>query len=200
MSEEQPTTAYTSPRFTRIVPVDDEEKAETIVPPKVVSWDVAEEKEMDTLREEITEHKSKMKALEDKATQLQRQLDRKVALAETNISLGVQAPALEYKVVALHAQKGYEHFASLHHEPDCEDILVKMCWSIGCCSSISQVPKTKNALANDLYKEFTCETLKKLGQEGWTLRGVHTPGSMPIFNNYDPVWRSQVLFYFSRPL
>ena len=195
MSEEQPTTAYTSPRFTRIN-VDDEEKPETIVPPKAVSWDVAEEKEMDTLREEITEHKSKMKALEDKATQLQRQLDRKVALAETNISLGVQAPALEYKVVALHAQKGYEHFASLHHEPDCED---KMCWYTG-CSSRPYVPETKMAIANDLYEDFSGETLKKLGQEGWILRGVHTPGSIPIFNNYDPVWRSQVLFYFSRPL
>ena len=117
MSEEQPTTAYTSPRFTRNT-VDDEEKPETIVPPKVVSWDVAEEKEMDTLRVEIAEHKSKMKALEDKAMQLQRQLSRKVALAETNISLGVQAPALEYKVVALHAQNGYEKYKSLHYKRD----------------------------------------------------------------------------------
>ena len=199
MSEEKTSTTYTSPIFTRIN-VDDEEKPETIVPPKVVSWDVAEEKEMDTLRVEIAEHKSKMKALEDKAMQLQKQLDRKVALAETNISLGVQVPALEYKVVLLHSQKGKEHFRSLLHKPDCEDILVKMCWSIGCCSSMSQVPETKMTLANELYDEFASETLKKLGQEGWTLRGVHTPGSIPIFNNYDPVWRSQVLFYFSRPL
>ena len=198
MSEEQPTTAYTSPRFTRNT-VDDEEKPETIVPPKVVSWDVAEEKEMDTLRVEIAEHKSKMKALEDKAMQLQRQLSRKVALAETNISLGVQAPALEYKVVALHAQNGYEKYKSLLYKPDCEDILVKMCWYTG-CSSRPYVPETKMAIANDLYEDFAGETLKKLGQEGWTLRGVHTPGSIPIFNNYDPVWRSQVLFYFSRPL
>ena len=199
MSEEQPTTAYTSPRFTRNT-VDDEEKPETIVPPKVVSWDVAEEKEMDTLRVEIAEHKSKMKALEDKAMQLQRQLSRKVALAETNISLGVQAPALEYKVVALHAQNGYEKYNSLLSKPDCDDILYKMCRSIGCCSSMSYVPETVMTSANDLYKDFAGETLKKLGQEGWTLRGVHTPGSIPIFNNYDPVWRSQVLFYFSRPL
>ena len=112
MSDEQPTTANIPPRFTRVV-VEDEEKPETILPPKVVSWDVAEEKEMDTLRVEIAEHKSKMKALEDKAMQLQRQLSRKVALAETNISLGVGAPALEYKVVALHAQNGYEKYKSL---------------------------------------------------------------------------------------
>ena len=62
MSDEQPTTAYTSPIFTRIT-VDDKETPETIVPPKVVSWDVVEEKEMDKLREAIADHKGKMKAL-----------------------------------------------------------------------------------------------------------------------------------------
>ena len=199
MSDEQPTTAYTSPIFTRIS-VDDTETPETIVPPKVVSWDVAEATEMDKLREAIADHKGKMKALEDKATQLQKQLDRKVALAETNISLGVRAPALEYKVVTLHSQNSYEKYKSLHYKPDCEDILIKMCRTIGCCSSMSYVPETVMTSANDLYKDFAGETLKKLGQEGWTLRGVHTPGFIPIFNDYDPVWRGQVLFIFSRPL
>jgi len=43
--------------------VDDKETPETIVPPKVVSWVVVEEKEMDKLREAIADHKGKMKAL-----------------------------------------------------------------------------------------------------------------------------------------
>ena len=139
MSEEQPTTAYTSPRFTRNT-VDDEEKAETIVPPKVVSWDVAEEKEMDTLRVEITEHKSKMKALEDKATQLQRQLDRKVALAETNISRSTPHWITRWSL----SIRGRTKLSTLYtHEPDCEDIFGEDVLVYRCCSSISQVPKTK---------------------------------------------------------
>jgi hypothetical protein len=35
-----------------------------------------------------------------------------------------------------------------------------------------------------MYTDFAEVTLKKLGEEGWTLKAIHTPSSTPFFDNY----------------
>lgn len=52
--------------------------------PKVVNWDVAEERDFEKLRVEMDEHKDKMMALESKALLLRSKLDKKVELSEAN--------------------------------------------------------------------------------------------------------------------
>ena len=159
---------------------------------------------MENLKLEIAQHKEKMEVLErekkeemevleNKAMQLQRQLERKVVLAETNISSGVKVAALEYKMVALHHACGYEKFTNLRPKPSCFGSMLD-------CLGFSSVSEERQLTANKMYTDFAEVTLKKLGEEGWTLRAVHTPSSTPIFDNYDVVWRSQVLCYFSRPI
>ena len=91
MSEEQSPKTYTSPLYVSPEIEDDLPS----LPAKVVSWDVAEEKEMANLKGEISKHKENVAVLENKATQLQKQLDRKVILAETNIASGVKVASLE---------------------------------------------------------------------------------------------------------
>ena len=76
---------------------------------------------MANLKGEISKYKENMAVLENKATQLQKQLDRKVILAETNIASGVKVASLEYKMLALHNHCGYEEFASLKLKPRCVD-------------------------------------------------------------------------------
>ena len=191
MSEEQSPTTYTSPLYES--PEIEENPDPPSVPEKVVSWDVAEEKEMANLKGEISKYKENMAVLENKATQLQKQLDRKVILAETNIASGVKVASLEYKMIALHNHCGYEEFASLKMKPRCGDFLLR-------CFGFPLPTPHENTKANALYQDFCDTTLKKYGEEGWTLRSIHCLGSSPIFKDYDPVWRSQTLYYFSRPL
>ena len=191
MSDEQSPTAYTSPLY--ISPEIEEKPDLPSLPAKVVSWDVAEEKEMANLKGEISKQKENMAVLENKATQLQEQLDRKVILAETNIASGVKVASLEYKMIALHNHCGYEEFASLKMKPRCGDFLLR-------CFGYSRPTLHENTKANAVYQDFCDTELKKLGEEGWTLRSIHCLGSSPIFKDYDPVWRSQTLYYFSRPL
>ena len=190
MSDEQSPTAYTSPLY--ISPEIEEKPDLPSLPAKVVSWDVAEEKEMANLKDEISKHKETVTALEIKATQLQGQLDRKVVLAETNIASGVKVASLEYKMIALHNHCGYEEFGSLKLKPRCVDSLLR-CFGLF-------LPKIENTKANELYQNFCDTELKKLGEVGWISRSIHCLGSSPIFKDYDPVWRSQTLYYFSRPL
>ena len=71
MSDEQSPTAYTSPLY--ISPEIEEKPDLPSLPAKVVSWDVAEEKEMANLKGEISKHKENVAVLENKATQLQKQ-------------------------------------------------------------------------------------------------------------------------------
>ena len=192
MSEEQSPTTYTSPLYES--PEIEENPDPPSVPEKVVSWDVAEEKEMANLKGEIFKYKENMAVLENKATQLQKQLDRKVILAETNIASGVKVVSLEYKMVALHNHCGQEEFASLKLKPSCLGILMR------CFGCPLPTPPHEITKANELYTKFCETTLKQLGEEGWTLRGIHCLGSAPIFKDYDPIWRSQTGYYFSRPL
>ena len=190
MSEEQSPKTYTSPLYASPEIEEDLPSLEDL--PKVVSWDVAEEKEMANLKGEISKQKENMAVLENKATQLQKQLDRKVILAETNIASGVKVASLEYKMVALHNHYGYEEFASLKLKPSCVHLFLR-CFGV-------PLPNPHEAKANALYRDFCDNTLKKYGEEGWTLRSIHCVGSSPIFKDYDRVWRSQTLYYFSRPL
>ena len=198
-----PAKTFTKPLYTPSTEIK-EEPDPPDVPAKVVSWDVAEGKEVENLKLEIAQHKEKMEVLErekkeemevleNKAMQLQRQLERKVVLAETNISSGVKVAALEYKIVALHDECGYEKFTNLRPKPSCFGSMLD-------CLGFSSVSQERHLTANKMYTDFAEVTLKKLGEEGWTLRAIHTPSSTPIFDNYDVVWRSQVLYYFSRPI
>ena len=198
-----PAKTFTSPIYTPSTEIK-EEPGPPDVPAKVVSWDVAEGKEVENLKLEIAQHKEKMEVLErekkeemevleNKAMQLQRQLERKVVLAETNISSGVKVAALEYKIVALHDECGYEKFTNLRPKPSCFGSMLD-------CLGFSSVSQERHLTANKMYTDFAEVTLKRLGEEGWTLRAIHTPSSIPIFDNYDVVWRSQVLYYFSRPI
>ena len=73
--------------------------------PKVVNWDVAEERDFEKLKVEMDEHKDKMMELESKAVLLRSKLDKKVELSEANTSSGVKVVALEYKTVKLRVGK-----------------------------------------------------------------------------------------------
>jgi len=54
--------------------------------PKVVNWDVAEERDLEKFKVEVDELKDKMMALESKAVLLRSKLDKKVQLSEGNAS------------------------------------------------------------------------------------------------------------------
>ena len=146
--------------------------------PKVVNWDVAEERDFEKLKVEMDEHKDKMMALEKKASLLQGKLDKKVELAEANAYSGVKVFALEYKTVKLPVKKMFvEKTASLKPKPNC--------FGFG---RLPPPPPEMLDVLNNIYKEYEEETIKKLGQEGWTLRAILPAGD------------GQVLYYFSRPL
>ena len=150
------------------------EKAST---PKVVNWDVAEERDFEKLKVEMGEHRDKMVALESKAILLRSKLDKKVELSEANASSGVKVVALEYKVVVLQVGKIYrEKMFSMMPKHSC----------FGCLPGLS--PTQRTDILDIIYQEFEEETVKNLGLEGWTLRAVHSRGGTTIH------------YYFSRPL
>jgi hypothetical protein len=144
---------------------------------KVVNWDVAEERDFEKLKVEMDEHKDKMMALESKAVLLRSKLDKKVELSEANTSSGVKVVALEYKTVVLQVGK-------IYHEK-MVSIMPKPSW-FGCLPELS--PTLRTDILDTIYQEFEEKTMKKLGQEGWTLRAVHGRGGTNIH------------YYFSRPL
>ena len=148
--------------------------------PKVVNWDVAEEREFEKLKVEMDEHKDKMMALESKAVILQRKLDKKVELSEANTSSGCKVVALEYKTVVLEVGKIFkQRMVSLMPKPNC----------FGCTPRPPpNFPKIQSDTIDTIYQEFEEETIKNLGQEGWVLRAVHNRGGVNIH------------YYFSRPL
>ena len=151
--------------------------------PKVVNWDVAEERDFEKLKVEMDEHKDKMMELESKAVLLRSKLDKKVELSEANTSSGVKVVALEYKTVKLRVGKMFnDRMASMIPKPDCFGMVC--CWP----KNHPALPKIRYDILDTIYKEFEEETMKKLGQEGWTLRAVH--GRAAIIIHY----------YFSRPL
>ena len=146
--------------------------------PKVVNWDVAEEREFEKLKVEMDEHKDKMMALESKAVILQRKLDKKVELSEANTSSGCKVVALEYKTVVLRLGK-------IFHQ---RYIIPKPNW-FGCLPRLPpNFPKIQSDTIDTIYQEFEEETVKNLGQEGWTLRAVLNRANKNIH------------YYFSRPL
>ena len=148
--------------------------------PKVVNWDVAEERDFEKLKVEMDEHKDKMMALESKAVLLRSKLDKKVELSEANASSGVKVVALEYKTVVLRVGKIFhKKMVSIMPKPN---------W-FGCLPRPPpNFPKVQSETMDTIYQEFEEETMKKLGQEGWTLRAVHSRGGTIIH------------YYFSRPL
>jgi hypothetical protein len=148
--------------------------------PKVVNWDVAEERDFEKLRVEMDEHKDKMMELESKAVLLRSKLDKKVELSEANTSSGVKVVALEYKTVKLRVGKMlHDRMVSSMPKPN---------W-FGCLPPPPpNFPKVQSDILDTIYQEFEEKTMKKLGQEGWTLRAVHGRGGTIIH------------YYFSRPL
>ena len=145
--------------------------------PKVVNWDVAEERDFEKLRVEMAEHKDKMMELESKAVLLRSKLDKKVELSEANTSSGIKVVALEYKTVVLQVGKIYhEKMVSIMPKHSC----------FGCLPELS--PTQRTDILDIIYQEFEEETVKNLGLEGWTLGAVHGRGGTTIH------------YYFSRPL
>ena len=147
---------------------------------KVVNWDVAEEREFEKLKVEMDEHKDKMMALESKTVILQSKLDKKVELSEANTSSGCKVFALEYKTVVLEVGKIFkQRMVSLMPKPNC----------FGCTPRPPpNFPKIQSDTIDTIYQEFEEETVKNLGQEGWTLRAVNNRAGTNIH------------YYFSRPL
>ena len=113
-----------------------------------------------------------MMALESKAVLLRSKLDKKVELSEANTSSGVKVVALEYKTVKMRVGKMFnDRMVSIMPKPN---------W-FGCLSPPPpNFPKVQSDTLDTIYKEFEEETVKKLGQEGWTLRAVHGRGAIII--------------------
>ena len=150
--------------------------------------DVADEKEFEKLIIEMDQNKDKMKALEDKATLLQNKLENKANVLQNKLDTrqpisgrfsGVKVVALEYKTVVLRVGEIHEKkIASIEKgEPN----------FFGVLPPPSQM-ESRNVL-DTIYQEFEENTMKKLGQEGWSLQAVHNRGGV-----------QKVHYYFSRPL
>ena len=147
--------------------------------PKVVNWDVAEEKEFEKLKSEMEKYKDKMIELDSKAEYLRSKLDKKVELSKANTTSGVTVVALEYKKVTLPVSAMFnKKWASIKPKADC--------FSMFCFTPKNQdIPDWRDVM-DQIYEEFD-ETIKNLGQEGWTLRSINDQ-------------KRNVYYYFSRPL
>ena len=151
--------------------------------------DVADEKEFEKLIVEMDENKDKMKELENKATLLQNKLENKAHLLQNKLDTqqpilgrfsGVKVVALEYKTVILQVGKVHdEKTASIEDKPNLFEMLLPR-----------PPPPRKESrdILDAIYQEFEEVTMKKLGQEGWSLQAVHSRGGTIIH------------YYFSRPL
>ena len=147
--------------------------------PKVVNWDVAEEKEFEKLKSEMDKYKDKIIELDSKADHLRSKLDKKVELSKANTTSGVTVVALEYKRVTLPVTAMFhKKWASIKPKDDC--------FSMFCFTPRNQdIPDWRDVM-DQIYEEFD-ETIKNLGQEGWTLRSINDQ-------------KRNVYYYFSRPL
>ena len=147
--------------------------------PKVVNLDVAEEKEFEKLKSEMDKYKDKIIELDSKADDLRSKLDKKVELSKANTTSGVTVIALEYKKVTLPVSAMFnKKWASIKPKADC--------FSMFCFTPKSQdIPDWRDVM-DQIYEEFD-ETIKNLGQEGWTLRSINDQ-------------KRNVYYYFSRPL
>lgn len=147
---------------------------------KVVNWDVAEEKEFEKLKSEMDKYKDKIIELDSKADDLRSKLDKKVELSKANTTSGVTVVALEYKRVTLHVATLFDKkWASIKPKDDC--------FSMFCFRPKKQgIPDWKDVM-DEIYDEFD-ETIKNLGQEGWTLQSLNNRGNRVVD------------YYFSRPL
>ena len=147
--------------------------------PKVVNWDVAEEKEIEKLKSEMDKYKDKIIELDSKADDLRSKLDKKVELSKANTTSGVTVVALEYKRVTLPVTAMFhKKWASIKPKDDC--------FSMFCFKPKNQdIPHWRDVI-DQIYEEFD-ETIKNLGQEGWTLRSINDQ-------------KRNVYYYFSRPL
>ena len=147
--------------------------------PKVVNLDVAEEKEFEKLKSEMDKYKDKIIELDSKADHLRSKLDKKVELSKANTTSGVTVVALEYKRVTLPVTSMFhKKWASIKPKDDC--------FSMFCFTPKNQdIPDWRDVM-DQIYEEFD-ETIKNLGQEGWTLRSINDQ-------------KRNVYYYFSRPL
>ena len=147
--------------------------------PKVVNWDVAEEKEFEKLKSEMDKYKDKIIELDSKADHLRSKLDKKVELSKANTTSGVTVVALEYKRVTLPVTAMFhKKWASIKPKDDC--------FSMFCFKPKNQdIPHWRDVI-DQIYEEFD-ETIKNLGQEGWTLQSINDQ-------------KRNVYYYFSRPL
>ena len=147
--------------------------------PKVVNWDVAEEKEFEKLKSEMDKYKDKIIELDSKADHLRSKLDKKVELSKANTTSGFTVVALEYKRVTLPVTSMFhKKWASIKPKDDC--------FSMFCFTPRNQdIPDWRDVM-DQIYEEFD-ETIKNLGQEGWTLRSINDQ-------------KRNVYYYFSRPL
>ncbi len=148
--------------------------------PKVVNWDVAEEKEFEKLKSEMDKYKDKIIELDSKADHLRSKLDKKVELSKANTTSGVIVVALEYKRVRLCVKTLFDKkWASIKPKDDC---ISMFCFK----PKKQETPDWKDVM-DEIYDEFD-ETIKNLGQEGWTLQSVNNRGNRVVDH------------YFSRPL
>ena len=147
--------------------------------PKVVNLDVAEEKEFEKLKSEMDKYKDRIIELDSKADDLRSKLDKKVELSKANTTSGVTVVALEYKKVTLPVSAMFnKKWASIKPKDDC--------FSMFCFTPKNQdIPDWRDVM-DQIYEEFD-ETIKNLGQEGWTLRSINDQ-------------KRNVYYYFSRPL
>ena len=148
--------------------------------PKVVNWDVAEEKEFEKLKSEMDKYKDKIIELDSKADDLRSKLDKKVELSKANTTSGVTVIALEYKRVTLRVKTLFDKkWASIKPKDDV--------FSMSCFKQKKQETPDWKDVMDEIYDEFD-ETIKNLGQEGWTLQSINNRGNRVVEH------------YFSRPL
>ena len=153
--------------------------------PKVVNWDVAEEKEFEKLKSEMDKYKDKIIELDSKADDLRSKLDKKVELSKANTTSGVTVVALEYKRVTLNIKTLFDKkWASIKPR---DDVFSTFSFMKSCFIPKQQEILDWRDVMDEIYDEFD-ETIKNLGQEGWTLRSINNRANRVVEH------------YFSRPL
>ena len=122
-------------------------------------------KEFEKLKSEMDKYKDKIIELDSKADDLRSKLDKKVELSKANTTSGVTVIALEYKKVTLPVSAMFnKKWASIKPKADC--------FSMFCFTPRNQdIPDWRDVM-DQIYEEFD-ETIKNLGQEGWTLRSIN---------------------------
>ena len=111
--------------------------------------------------------------------------DKKVELSKANTTSGVTVVALEYKRVTLNIKTLFDKkWASIKPR---DDVFSTFSFMKSCFIPKKQEILDWREVMDEIYDEFD-ETIKKLGQEGWTLRSINNRANRVVEH------------YFSRPL